>query len=96
MEFRVSFLKLAKDVPRADDVVRDNQILFSESNSRFVVEIEPGNKDKFEAALRDVPFAQVGKVTDKDVFEVRGISKKKIIRERIADLKEAWQAPLRW
>ncbi|NOZ20236.1 MAG: phosphoribosylformylglycinamidine synthase subunit PurL, partial [Planctomycetes bacterium] len=84
------------DVPRVDDVTRDDQILFSESNSRFIVEVKPENREKFEAALGGVPFAQIGEVTEGDVFQVAGLDGKAVIEEKIADLKEAWQAPLRW
>ncbi|MEW6360010.1 MAG: phosphoribosylformylglycinamidine synthase subunit PurL [Planctomycetota bacterium] len=83
-------------VPRTDDVMRDDQILFSESNSRFIVEVKPKDKEKFEKTLGDIPFAQIGEVTKGDIFEAVGLGKKPVIREKIADLKESWQAPLRW
>ena len=39
------------------------EILFSESNSRFVMTSAPGNAAKIEKALKGIPFAKVGKVT---------------------------------
>ncbi|MFW6159351.1 MAG: phosphoribosylformylglycinamidine synthase subunit PurL, partial [Planctomycetota bacterium] len=83
-------------VPCTDEARSDIALLFSESNSRFVVEVEPGHLGEFEAALEGVPFARVGRVTHADTFEVTGLGGDIIVSERLADLKEAWQAPLRW
>lgn len=40
----------------------DLEVLFSESNSRFVATVAPEHKAAFEAALAGIPFAEVGKV----------------------------------
>lgn len=40
----------------------DLEVLFSESNSRFVATVAPRHKAAFEAALAGIPFAEVGKV----------------------------------
>ncbi len=39
------------------------QLLFSESNSRFIMTVKPENAARVEGLLKGVPFAQVGKVT---------------------------------
>jgi len=83
-------------VPRTDDLTRDDEILFSESNSRFIVEISPDARDEFEEIMRGVPFARIGTVAQHDSFIVKGTGGKIIIDESIHDLKEAWQSPLRW
>ena len=85
-----------KSVPLADKITRDDTILFAESNSRFICEVTPENKTAFEKALKGVVFAEIGKVIASPVFEVTGLNGNKVIAEKIADLKEAWQKPLRW
>ena len=110
------------NVPRTDDVTRTDEVLFSESNSRFVVEVAPRNRAGFEEALAGLPFGLLGRVTADGRFRVRGLcgtpacapgagrpapgcparapegggATPVVIDESIADLKEAWQAPLRW
>ena len=83
-------------MPVAEKITRDDFILFSESNSRFIVEIAPENKDKFEKILKGVIFANIGSTNDTGKFEVTGSNEKKVINETIGDLKDAWQRPLRW
>ena len=81
-------------VPRPDALQRDDVILFSESNSRFVCEVELDKADAFEDALGAVPFAPFGRLTDDGVLCVRGLRGKAIVKEDIAALKEAWKKPL--
>ena len=83
-------------VPAGTGVVRDDQLLFSESASRFVIEIEPGDLAKLAKICSKVRFSEIGKVTDTDRFVVRGTSNSMVIDADIAELKEAWQKPLRW
>ncbi len=85
-----------KNVPLAEQIDRDDFILFSESNSRFLVEVAPVNKKAFEKALSGVDFAEVGRVTGDNKLEVRGLKGGVVLSSLIADLKEAWQKPLRW
>jgi phosphoribosylformylglycinamidine synthase len=85
-----------KSIPVAEKISRDDFILFSESNSRFVVEVTPENKEKFEKMLNGVVFANIGTTNDTNNLEISGLNGKKIVNEAISDLKEAWQKPLRW
>ena len=74
----------------------DAEILFSESNSRFLVEVEAKNKNSFEKQLKGVPFAKLGKVVDKPVLAIEGINGEKIVTEKIEDLLSAWRKTLNW
>ncbi|MFH1646294.1 MAG: phosphoribosylformylglycinamidine synthase subunit PurL [Chloroflexota bacterium] len=85
-----------KDVPLVEPIDRDDFILFAESNSRFLVEVSPESKKDFEKAMSGTAFAEIGRVTDGDAFEVYGRDGKKILQATISELKEAWQKPLRW
>jgi phosphoribosylformylglycinamidine synthase len=77
-------------------IARNDTILFSESNARFIVEVDPKNKNKFEQILKDVSFGLIGRVEDTPEFIVYGLNHQVCINTFIQDLKEAWQRPLRW
>ncbi|MFH1008913.1 MAG: phosphoribosylformylglycinamidine synthase subunit PurL [Candidatus Latescibacterota bacterium] len=82
-------------VPRSEDAGQDDVLLFSESNSRFVVEVAPSDQEAFERVLSGVDFACVGKVVEAQTFLVRGLDGAITIDEDLCELKESWQAPLR-
>ena len=84
------------DVPKSDDINRDDIILFSESNSRFLIEVQPDKKQSFENALGNLPFAQIGQVVADDTVKVTGLARDVVLNESIKNLKESWQKPLRW
>jgi phosphoribosylformylglycinamidine synthase II len=83
-------------VPLGEAIARNDSILFSESNSRFLVEIDPEDKERFEQALKGVTLAAVGEVNKSDKLEIYGLNGKKVVSAPLAELKEAWQKPLGW
>ena len=83
-------------VPRDPEADRDDTVLFSESNSRFVVEVPAGREADFEAQMEGSPFSRAGTVTGEDRFRVRGLGGDEIVSTELSILKEAWQRPLRW
>jgi len=85
-----------KNLPRSGPVYRDDYLLFSESNSRFIVEVAGEQEGEFIKAMSGVPVASIGFVSRDEYFEVHGISEQSIIRVPIEELKEAWQKPLKW
>jgi len=88
-------LRLAA-VPRARDLSRDDELLFSESNSRFLAEVRPEDATAFGACLADVPHACLGQVTQEGQLAVTGLKGDLVISEDIATLKAAWKKPLAW
>jgi phosphoribosylformylglycinamidine synthase II len=83
-------------VPLGEKITRNDNIIFSESNTRFLVEVAPEEKESFEQAMKGVAFAAVGEVNDSDKLEIYGINGKKVVSAPLAELKEAWQKPLGW
>jgi len=83
-------------VPLGARIVRDDFVLFSESNSRFLVEVAPEHQAEFEATLSGAPFGRIGQVADNNAVAVSGLSGQRVVAAAIGDLKEAWQRPLRW
>jgi phosphoribosylformylglycinamidine synthase len=75
---------------------RDDFVLFSESNSRFIVEVNKKDQKAFEAVLRGVTFGRIGCVSEGADFKVFGLNGEICVEADIYKLKEAWQKPLRW
>jgi phosphoribosylformylglycinamidine synthase II len=85
-----------RSVPLGEPIDRDDFILFSESNSRFLVEVAPEHKDEFEEVMAGVSLANIGRVTEGEVLEVYGSGDTKLIAASLGELKESWQRPIRW
>jgi phosphoribosylformylglycinamidine synthase len=73
---------------------RDDLLLFSETQSRFVVTIAPDKKGLFEEVFSGIVYGLLGEVTSAEVFSVIGLNGKEIIQADIQDLKDAWKRPL--
>lgn len=82
-----------KSVP-AEGITRDDYLLFSESQGRFVVTVEPKDASSFEKAVGGVGFARVGRVTKEKRLVITGLLEKAIVDVEIERLKDAWQRPL--
>ena len=69
--------------------------LFSESNSRFIVEVPNEKIGEFEGAFgsADVPFAPIGKVVEKPRLTIVADDGSTIIDADLAELKRCWQKP---
>ncbi|MFH0838834.1 MAG: phosphoribosylformylglycinamidine synthase subunit PurL [Candidatus Omnitrophota bacterium] len=76
--------------------VRDDYILFSESNSRFIAEVEKHKQEEFETLMQGMPVGLVGCLSASPAFTVYGIKGNQVVSTDIRALKEAWQKPLRW
>jgi phosphoribosylformylglycinamidine synthase len=85
-----------KDVPRSDDVDRNDTVLFSESNSRFIVEVPEGSREAFEAQLAGTATTAIGEIVESEDFKVYGLRGNLIVSAKIWALKEAWQKTFRW
>ncbi len=87
-----------RDVPCDDESAHDVALLFSESPSRFVLEVRPGDLRAVQNLFGDLPLGRVGEVAggESPRLVVRGLGGGPAIDAPISALKSAWQAPLRW
>ncbi len=85
-------IDLAK-VP-CQDIDRDDTLLFSESQSRFVVTVSPENAEKFAELMKNTDCRHIGTVMSDPRFICTGIHGDTVISESIAGLKESWQKTL--
>jgi len=81
--------------PRKGRIASDAELLFSESNSRFIVEVLPRDRVSFEKTLSGIPFAGIGEVNGTTSLRIKGLKGDIVITEDIARLKEAWKKPIR-
>ncbi|MBN2515422.1 MAG: phosphoribosylformylglycinamidine synthase subunit PurL [Deltaproteobacteria bacterium] len=73
-----------------EGIERDDYLLFSESQSRFVVTISRAVKERFEEIMEDNVCAHIGIVSSEETFVVKGIRGNTIIQENITELKKTW------
>jgi phosphoribosylformylglycinamidine synthase len=71
--------------------------LFSESNSRFLLEVAPEHVAALEETLNGIPLTAIGTTTAEPrlVIEIAGPAHR-VIDASLDELKAAWQAPLAW
>ncbi len=73
---------------------RNDKILFSESNSRFLVEVK--NEKEFEKIMRGNVFAKIGELTADKKLTVNGLNGKPVVDENVNELKKVWKSTFDW
>jgi phosphoribosylformylglycinamidine (FGAM) synthase-like enzyme len=71
-------------------------LLFSESNSRFVIEVEEEHQKSFEKLFSRLPCGLIGRVKQEKEMTVYGLDEKICIKSPVDLLKRSWQKTLRW
>ncbi|MDD4909744.1 MAG: phosphoribosylformylglycinamidine synthase subunit PurL [Candidatus Omnitrophica bacterium] len=74
----------------------DAAIMFSESNSRFLVEVPKQEQKEFERTMKGLPLGLIGCVCDNNKFNIYGLDNKVCASAKARHLKDAWQKPMRW
>lgn len=80
-------------VPTVEPMDREDRILFSESATRFLVEVAPEKAQAFEQALAGFPAARIGQFRSEPQFEVMGLKGQPVIHVGIDVLEQAWREP---
>ena len=80
-------------MPAGQEPLSAEKLLFSESNTRFIVEVSDDNK--FAKAMKGVPVWKIGRVSKDTAFRIYSPDGKLIISSEINRLKAAWQSPFR-
>jgi phosphoribosylformylglycinamidine synthase len=71
-------------------------VLFSESNTRFLVEVSPTNREAFESAFRGLPALLLGRIIEPRHFVVTDGNGRTVINSNVGELKQSWKTPLAW
>lgn len=80
-------------VPRAERL-SDDALLFSESNSRFVITSSPDRAEALEGIFAGLPCARVGRVTETQRLVIRGAHGRLLVDETLDDLHRAYRKTL--
>jgi phosphoribosylformylglycinamidine synthase len=75
----------------------DEVLLFSESTTRFLVEIKPEQAAVFKECFAEKALVnQMGQTVKEPRLRIAGARGDWIVWASLSDLKETWQKPLRW
>jgi phosphoribosylformylglycinamidine synthase subunit PurSL len=81
----------------ASEKLDDEVVLFSESPTRFVVEVTAAKQTAFEGILEDqAPRQLIGRTCKEARLRIAGRDGEWIVWTQLAELKSAWQKPLKW
>ncbi|MDD5438841.1 MAG: phosphoribosylformylglycinamidine synthase subunit PurL [Candidatus Omnitrophica bacterium] len=72
---------------------RDDILLFSESNSRFIIEVPKGKRQAFERIMEGEPIALIGETKRSSRVRVEGMDGSIVVDAALSELKAAWQKP---
>jgi phosphoribosylformylglycinamidine (FGAM) synthase-like enzyme len=73
----------------------DYEILFSESPTRFIVEVEKDKKEAFEKELKDIPIGLIGCVSENKKLIIYNKDCKEIVNLDIEILEKSWLSTFR-
>ncbi|MGA3060706.1 MAG: AIR synthase-related protein, partial [Candidatus Bathyarchaeia archaeon] len=76
------------------ELTRNDLVLFSESNSRFLIEVSETDKQEFEAQMKGKGCSQIGKVTKDEKLLIYGLNKKIVVDATLAKLRHHWKKTL--
>jgi phosphoribosylformylglycinamidine synthase len=93
-----------RDVPCEDAAACDAVLLFSESPTRFLLEVPPQHYAAVTDLAGDLPLGRLGEITSckqgsrmsSPQLTIRGIDGRNVIDASISELKAEWQRPLCW
>jgi phosphoribosylformylglycinamidine synthase len=82
-------------LPRPRGAVSDDSLLFSESNSRFIVTCAPSDIPDLEELFAGVPYARVGTVNGEPRLSITGQRGRQLVHAPIKALRKAFKETLR-
>ncbi|MCL1978370.1 MAG: phosphoribosylformylglycinamidine synthase subunit PurL [Candidatus Bathyarchaeota archaeon] len=74
-------------------ITRNDFLLFSESNSRFLIEVSPKDRYDFEALMK-TSCALIGEVTKTEKLQIHGLNDGLIVDAELSELRAAWKKTL--
>jgi phosphoribosylformylglycinamidine synthase subunit PurSL len=80
-----------ENLPVNGEVSRPDYLLFSESQGRLVMSVNPSKKDEFEALFTGLSFAQIGTVREDEKFVLKGLEGQTVIDTDVATLDKNYR-----
>ena len=84
-----------RNVPSARKMKRNDHILFSESNSRFLVEVPEKRRENFEELMGRTVYSTIGQVEKEKRLYIYGVNGKEIVNADLSELRNAWKSTFR-
>jgi len=81
-------------VPRSEIIQRDDHILFSESNSRFLVEVPADRRDEFERIMDGAIYSLIGRTRRERKLLIYGLNGSRIVNADLSRLMYFWKKTL--
>ncbi len=78
-------------VPTADNPCAEAEFLFSESLSRFIIEVRSEDAQALEATLKDVPHARIGHVSPTSKLDIQSQNNPDYLLINLSELEMAWR-----
>ena len=79
----------------AEGIEREDFLLFSESASRFLLEVPAEKVASFERLFEGQPLGLIGSFEAQPVFRVMGLQGQTVVETSVQSLKEAWERPFK-
>ena len=79
--------------PQGQKELANHLLLFSESNTRFIVEVR--DEKKFVESMKGIPVWRLGQTRNDKAFKIFGADGSFIVETDIEELKYAWQQPFK-
>jgi len=83
-------------LPKSEDCSRTDTQLFSESTSRYIVEVEPENYQAFAKLMLNLPFGQIARLTEQKRLLIKDANGRAVIDTDLDSLKQAWKQTFDW
>jgi phosphoribosylformylglycinamidine synthase len=76
------------------ELVRSDFVLFSESNSRFLIEVAEADREDFEDLMKGKNCVLIGKVTKEQKLLIHGLNGKIVVDAKLETLRRSWKKTL--
>ena len=76
------------------ELTRTDFVLFSESNSRFLIEVAEADEEDFEALMKGKNCVLIGKVTKEQKLLIQGLNGKIAVDASLDKLRQSWKKTL--
>lgn len=73
---------------RVREKLRNYQLLFSESPTRFLVEVKPAKKKNFEKTFNKKALGLIGKVTKEKTLQIYGRNQERVVKLPLKNIQE--------
>jgi phosphoribosylformylglycinamidine synthase II len=76
------------------ELARNDFALFSESNSRFLIEVAEADQEDFEYLMKGKNCSLIGKVTKEQKLVIHGLNDKVVVDASLETLRRSWKKTL--